>query len=400
MKVKQIPDDFVVDEKSSIRATNEGRFSVYRLKKNGLGTLEALRAISRAWKVPSRALGFGGLKDRYAVTTQWVTLQNGPRKNLDNKAFRLTYEGKSDVPMSRMILEGNGFRIRLRDLSRDEADRVTARFAVVAKEGLPSYFDEQRFGSLRGGGGFAALHLLKGDPESALRAVIGCPSREDRAHVRERKRRIRAHWGEFEGLPEVLEGTPMRAPVLHFVQHPGDWLGAFAMLDREERRLFTSAYASSVWNRAVSTLLGTKIPPADRLVFEGVAGPLVFPRLPVGPSVSKSLHPLATTVMPLPAPTAKAEDPEMQTALEASLALDGLKLADMRLDKRLGMDFRPTKRDVVFRPTESSVSGPHPDELNPGRLRVDLAFTLARGLYATIILKFLTHDVPGPKSFK
>ncbi len=394
MKVKQVPDDFLVDEKSSIRATNEGRFSVYRLKKTGLGTLEALRAISRAWKMPSRTLGFGGLKDRYAVTTQWVTIPNGPRKNLDNKAFRLTYEGKSDVPMSRMILEGNGFRIRLRDLARDEADRVTARFAIVSKEGLPSYFDEQRFGSLRGGGGFAALHLLKGDPESALRAVIASPSREDRAHVRERKRRIRAHWGEFDGLPEVLEGTPMRAPVLHYLQHPGDWLGAFAMLDREERRLFTSAYASSVWNRAVSTLLRTRVPPADQLVFDGAAGPLVFPRLP-GP-----LHPLAQSVLPLPAPTAKAEDPELQTALEASLALDGLTLDQMRLDKRLGMDFRPTKRDVVFRPTETTISGPHPDELNPGRMRVDLAFTLGRGLYATIILKFLTYDVPGPKSFK
>ena len=394
MKVKQVPDDFLVDEKSSIRATNEGRYAVYRLKKNGMGTLEALRAISRAWKTPSRVLGFGGLKDRYAVTTQWVTIPNGPHKNLDNKAFRLTYEGKSDVPMSRMILEGNGFRIRLRDLAREEADRVTSRFAIVAKEGLPSYFDEQRFGSLRGGGGFAALHLLKGDPESALRAVIASPSREDRAHVRERKRRIRAHWGEFDGLPEVLEGTPMRAPVLHYLQHPGDWLGAFATLDREDRRLYTSAYASSVWNRAVSTLLRTKIPLADQLVFEGVAGPLVFPRLP------GLLHPFSTAVIPLPAPTALAEDPELQAALEASLAIDGIKLADMKLDKRLGMDFRPTKRDVVFRPTEATISGPHPDELNPGRTRVDLAFTLGRGLYATIILKFLTHDVPGPKSFK
>lgn len=393
MKVKQVPDDFVVDERASIAATNEGRYTLYRLRKTGLGTLEALRAISRAWKVPSRVLGFGGLKDRHAVTSQWVTIPNGPRRNLEQKAFRLTFEGKSDVPMSRMVLDGNTFRIRLRDLAQDEAERVLARFALVRDDGLPSYFDEQRFGSLRGGGGFAALHLLKGDAEAALRAVIACPSREDRAHVRERKRRIRAHWNDFEGLPEVLEGTPMRAPVLHLVQHPGDHLGAFLTLEREDRRLYASAYASAVWNRAVTAILSARIPAEDRLVFEGVAGPLVFPKVP-GP-----LAPLASAVLPLPAPTAKADDPALQAALEAALAKDGITLDAMRLDPRLAMDFRPTKRALVFRPTEASATGPRPDELNPGRFRVDLAFLLGRGLYATIVLKFLTHDVPGPKSF-
>lgn len=394
MKVKQIPADFVVDEKASISATNDGRYAVYKLHKQGVGTLEALRAISRTWKVPSRVLGFGGLKDRHAVTTQWLTVPNGPKKNLDQKAFRVTYEGKSDIPMSRMVLTGNGFRIRVRDLALEEAERMVTRFEAVKNDGLPSYFDEQRFGSLRGGGGFAALHLLKGDAELALKAVIACPSREDRAHVRERKRRIRAHWNDFEGLPEVLEGTPMRAPVLHLVQHPGDHLGAFALLDREERRLYASAYASAVWNRAVAALLRTRIPPADQLVFKSVAGELVFPRLP-GP-----YPPLSTAVLPLPAPTAKVDDPELAAALDTSLAIDGLKLEDMHLDARMSMDFRPTKRALWFRPTESKVSAPAADDLNPGRFRVDLAFTLERGLYATIVLKYLTHDVEGPKSFK
>ena len=222
MKVKQVPDDFVVDEQSSIRATNEGRFSVYRLKKSGIGTLETLRAISRVWKIPRRALGFGGLKDRHAVTTQWLTIINGPHRNLDQKAFRLTYEGLCGDPH---VAHGPRRQPVPHPPARPRAGRGRPRdrraSSRSATPGLPSYFDEQRFGSLRGGGGFAALHLLKGDPEAALRAVIASPSREDRAHVRERKRRIRAHWGEFDGLPEVLEGTPMREPVLHFVLTQG-----------------------------------------------------------------------------------------------------------------------------------------------------------------------------------
>lgn len=394
MKVKQIPDDFVVDEQASIAATNDGRWSVYKLRKQGIGTLEALRAISRLWRLPSRSLGFGGLKDRHAVTTQWLTVPEGPRKNLEQKAFRLTFEGRSTVPMSRMVLTGNAFRIRVRDLAEDEAARVIERFDAVRAHGLPAYFDEQRFGSLRGGGGFAALHLLKGDAEAALRAVIACPSREDRAHVRERKRRIRAHWNDFDGLPEVLSGTPMRAPVLHLLQHPGDHLGAFATLDREERRLYASAYASAVWNRAVAALIRTRVPPADRLVFRSVAGELVFPRLPA------PLPLLADAVLPLPAKGVSIDEPELRDALTAALAADGIALDALELDPRLSMDFRPTKRALWFRPTKATVSGVLADDLNPGRKRVDLAFTLDRGLYATIVLKYLTHDVLGPKSFE
>jgi tRNA pseudouridine13 synthase len=295
--------------------------------------------------------------------------------------------------MSRMVLTGNAFRIRVRDLAPNEAARLIERFEAVREHGLPAYFDEQRFGSLRGGGGFAALNLVKGDAESALRAVIACPSREDRAHVRERKRRIRAHWNDFDGLPEVLEGTPMRAPVLHLVKHPGDHLGAFATLDREERRLYASAYTSAVWNRAVAALVRTRVPPADQLVFHGVAGDLVFPRLPA------PLPLLATAVLPLPAKGVSVDEPEIRDALVAALAADGVTLDALDLDPRLSMDFRPTKRAIWFRPAKTTVSAPLADELNPGRKRVDLAFTLDRGLYATIVLKYLTHDVDGPKKF-
>src|SRR5262249_23633134 len=156
---------FVVVERASLTPRDRGRFSVYRLHKRGLGTLEALRAVRRRWRLPPRSTGFGGLKDRHAETVQWVTIADGPRVNLEEPAFRLTYEGKSDVPMSRMTLLGNRFEVRLRGLSPADAPEIAARFDALARHGCLSYFDDQRFGSLRGGGGFAALHLLRGDAE-------------------------------------------------------------------------------------------------------------------------------------------------------------------------------------------------------------------------------------------
>lgn len=389
MKVKQSRADFVVEEKARIEVSDRGPHSVYLLKKSGIGTIEALRAIRRIWRVRSRDVGFGGLKDRHAETTQWVTIPDGPRKNLDEKAFRLTYEGKSPVPMSRMLLAGNRFDIRVRDLSEDDAKTVARRVADAADAGLPAYFDDQRFGSLRGGGGFAALHLLGGDPAAALKAVIASPSKLDRAAVRARKAALRDAWPDVGSVVPRLAGSPMRAPALHLAKNPGDFLGAFARIDRDERRILSSAYASAVWNRAVAARIAEVTNEADRVVLKGDAGPLVFPRSP------EPLRPFDGDLLPMPAPGATSDDPAWQEALEKALAEDGLTLDRLVLPPALGMSFRPTKRRVLFRPEDATVSAPLADDLNPGRRAVDVSFTLAPGLYATILVRWATWDATG-----
>lgn len=392
MKVKQVPSDFVVDERARLRAGDRGEHAVYRLRKQGVGTLEALRAVRRIWKVPARDVGFGGLKDRHAVTTQWVTIPRGPKRNLEQATFRLTYEGRSDVPMSRMLLEGNTFRIRLRDLSRDEAARVAARLADAAAHGLPAYFDDQRFGSVRGGGAFAALALVRGDAQGALRAVVATPTREDRGPVRRRKQALARAWGRWPEAAAACAGTPARAAFLRLAADPEDFVGAFAALDREERRLYASAWASAVWNRAVAARIEALVPDAERLALPGEAGSLPFPL------DGRALAPFADAVLPLPSPRARADDPAWQAALDAALAADGVAAADLALDRRLGMDFRPTRRPVLFRPEDLVVAPAAPDDLNAGRVQLDLSFALRPGTYATLLLKRATFDMGGAKS--
>jgi tRNA pseudouridine13 synthase len=391
VKVKQTPADFRVEERAAIEAADRGRFSVYRLEKSGIGTLEALRALRRAWRVPGRAVGFGGLKDRHGTTVQWVTIPNGPRKNLVEPAFRLTYQGRSEVPMTRMALRGNAFRIRVRDLSPDEAKTLASRLADAARDGVVAYFDDQRFGSLRGGGGFAVLHLLRGDPEQALRAVIASPGRADRAVVRDRKRTLRERWGDWQGLARDLpRGVPARDAVLRLARDPQDFLGAFAALDREERRLLVSAYQSAVWNRAVARHVEGLVEPDLRIVLPGAAGPLVFGKV--------AIPALEDATLPLPAPDARADDPALQRALESALADDGLSLDRLRLPQGLALDLRATSRALLFRPEEARASDPLPDDRNPGRSCVDLAFHLRPGVYATILIKRMTYDFPGRRS--
>src|SRR5260370_22680725 len=93
MKLKRQPEDFRVEELSLVEGADHGRFGFYRLSKRGVGTLEAIEAIRRRWNLSGRQISYGGLKDRHAVTIQYLTILDGPDQgfregNLDLEPLR------------------------------------------------------------------------------------------------------------------------------------------------------------------------------------------------------------------------------------------------------------------------------------------------------------------------
>src|SRR5262245_19716120 len=98
MKLEQRPDDFRVEELSSVTPGDTGPFSFYRLEKRGWTTPDALSALRRRWKIDHRRLSYGGLKDRHAHTIQYLTIHNGPERNLTHGTFEVTYLGRVNEP--------------------------------------------------------------------------------------------------------------------------------------------------------------------------------------------------------------------------------------------------------------------------------------------------------------
>ena len=94
MKLKRIPDDFQVAEQIALEATG-GPIALYQLTKQSLGTREALDAIARRWNLPRRAVAFAGLKDRHALTRQFVTIEGGPRRGMGQTNLELEYVGQT-----------------------------------------------------------------------------------------------------------------------------------------------------------------------------------------------------------------------------------------------------------------------------------------------------------------
>ena len=93
MKLKCLPTDFQVEELTSVVPRN-GPFALYELRKQSLGTLEAVQAIAQRWRIAPADISFGGLKDKHAVTCQYLTVAEGPRRNLRQTNLELTYLGQ------------------------------------------------------------------------------------------------------------------------------------------------------------------------------------------------------------------------------------------------------------------------------------------------------------------
>src|SRR5262249_25205939 len=154
--------DFRVEELPIVQGGGRGKFVLYRLTKQGMGTLEAVEAVCRRWNLAGHRLNYGGLKDRHAVTVQYLTIVEGPERSLRETSFDLEPIGRIDRPYGPALFRGNRFSVVFRDLSADAAEKARRAVAELPRDGLPNYFDDQRFGSVGFSGSFIAREWLAG----------------------------------------------------------------------------------------------------------------------------------------------------------------------------------------------------------------------------------------------
>lgn len=142
------PEDFRVEEELGFAPGGEGEHVYLHVRKRNQNTQWLAGQIARYCTVQDLDVGYCGLKDRHAVTSQWfsVYLPKGPI--VDWKQFKVDgVEILSSSRHSHKLKPGahqaNHFTIRLRDLQDDV--ELDSRLRKVV-QGLPNYFGEQRFG--------------------------------------------------------------------------------------------------------------------------------------------------------------------------------------------------------------------------------------------------------------
>jgi tRNA pseudouridine13 synthase len=150
--IKRTPEDFVVDEIPAYEPSGTGDHVYVHFRKKNRNTDEVVREIVRAVGAEQRECGVAGLKDKAAVTTQWISVL-GRAPDLEEKVRGLAIDGVEILEVKRHgnklktgHLEGNRFEIVVRDVPRGDVDAALAAFERIAKEGVPNAFGAQRFG--------------------------------------------------------------------------------------------------------------------------------------------------------------------------------------------------------------------------------------------------------------
>jgi tRNA pseudouridine13 synthase len=385
MKIKQQPEDFQVEERTDVVPGAQGPFALYRLEKSGWSTPDALAALRRRWRIEPGRISCGGLKDRHARTVQYLTIFHGPRRGLQHGGITVRYLGQVPQPYTSQDIRANRFRLTIRDLTADDVARAAGAIEEVRADGVPNYFDDQRFGSVTPGGAFIARWLVLGRFEEALRLALTGPYEHDRAEQKQEKALLVAHWGDWALLAARLPRGHARNLVEYLLHHPGDFRGAVARLRPELRGLYLSAYQSHLWNRMLARWIETHCRSEQIVPVR-----LKLGVLPMWRALDDSQRQQAAALrLPLPSARLKLPPDDPHAALvQAVLAEEGLQLKQMQVKGIHKLFFSKGERAGLCLP--SGLEGAAgPDELHPGRQKLQLAFELLRGSYATLIMKRL-----------
>lgn len=308
MKLKQIPEDFIVKEILELDLKAGGEYAYYELKKKGLTLHTVIAKIARLLKVKERTINYAGIKDKEAITTQTISIRDGPEKDLEGSDYSLTQKGHGKERINLGALEGNAFEITIRDINA--APRLQKQFL--------NSFGEQRFGMNKNNHEIGRL-IVKGDFEEAA------------------KRMAEQH----QECKEFLAA------------HPENHIGAIREIDKKLGLLYIHAYQSWLWNEAAELL-------------------------------NKSGHDQCD--LPLLGFGTDFDDEPIRKVYEKIMKKEDLRLQDFIIRKMPEFSAEGNVRALYIEPEGFTVGELEDDELNKGKKKVRISFSLPKGSYATEII--------------
>jgi len=149
-QLKCEPEDFVVEECPAYEPSGEGQHLFLWIEKRDLPHDQMLRRLSKVLEISQDDVGVAGIKDRRAVTRQYVSVPNtcGPRVELlESEQLRVLRSSLHGNKLRTGHLRGNRFTVVVRGVSVDASNRSTEIARVLLQSGFPNYYGEQRFGN-------------------------------------------------------------------------------------------------------------------------------------------------------------------------------------------------------------------------------------------------------------
>jgi tRNA pseudouridine13 synthase len=274
-KIKQHIEDFQVEEVPLYKADGVGTHCYLKVEKRGFSTMAAADVLAKALGRKNMDIGYAGLKDKQAVTTQWFSVEH-----LDTamaRAMKLP-AGMKVVEISRHKnkikrghLAGNRFVIKVRNdewgrvgVGMSEASRrAQAIIDVLKTQGVPNFFGPQRFG-MRRDNHMLGLALITQDHQAFADRFLGDPD-ESVDHGPVLHARHLYAKKNFEGAMQLWPHhlRDERSALSALIKGKGNAKRAVFAVDLELKKLMVSALQSFLFNRVLErrlTKMGVVMP--------------------------------------------------------------------------------------------------------------------------------------------
>jgi tRNA pseudouridine13 synthase len=265
---------------------------------------------------------------RLTKREQFISILHGPKKSLElqNGEVSLEYLGHGRERLNLGTLEGNEFEITVRNLPKEFTPNVVKQF--------PNYFDTQRFGQSLNNQGIGKFLIQR----------------------------------EFQKACELI---PETKPWLD--KSPRDYVGALRSLQKRILRIYAHAYQSWLWNLTCQEYLKDY----SYRVIEWPLGELIIPE--------KSVKSLDIPILGYDSKIPK----NLEKVINSLLEKEEIKLEQFRLPQFPEFDLKGNERSLMVEPMNLLIGDLETDDLNQGKFKRLVKFSLPKGSYATMVIRVI-----------
>jgi tRNA pseudouridine13 synthase len=147
--LRTLPEDFRVEELPLYLPQGHGSHAYALIEKTNLTTRDLVVALTREG-LKEKEIGVAGLKDKVAVTQQWLSVPNkhaGAFEALERlEGVKVLETSRHQNRLGMGHLKGNRFTIRVRQPQPNAVAKAQAILDDLRQVGVPNYFGPQRFG--------------------------------------------------------------------------------------------------------------------------------------------------------------------------------------------------------------------------------------------------------------
>lgn len=255
--LRTVPEDFIVAERLKRTPSGSGTFAWVHVEKTGIATPRLVRELGSMLGIRAHEIHPAGFKDAHAVARQWISIPARASARLtDSATFRILEVARDHESLSAEHIASNHFTITIRDCDDSEVGRGLARTILdrLVRRGLPNRFGAQRFG-VRGESAHVGAALLRRADVEALDWILGHPSPKEG----DPRARVFREAYQADDFATALRSCPgnlrLENRLLERLAAGASKSTVASEIPRQERRFYTSALQSELFNRVLERRL-------------------------------------------------------------------------------------------------------------------------------------------------